>query len=153
MSQQGQKIFGAIKQQEQNIKDRGAPIVTWGGEVPENRKGHILVYFKGDTQVPSDWKVDASSELSNSLGSFWAVPDGKGGYTVDETYNFMYAKDNKDENSRTDAEQKRAEQAFSLDPSNIGRRIVAAGFGRPFKYKLAITADGQVTVIPVEPEE
>ena len=153
--EQGQKVFDAIKQQEQNIKKRGAPIVTWGGTVPENRKGHIPVYFKGDTQVPSDWKVDASDELSNSLGSFWAVPDGKGGYTVDETYNFMYAKDNEDENPRNDAEQKRAEQVFSmsLDPSNIGRRIVAAGFGKPFKYKLAITADGQVTVIPVAPEE
>ena len=69
--EQGQKIFKAIKQQEQNIQRRGKPIVTWNGTVPENRKGHIPVYFGGgDKKTQRDWQVDQESELGNSLGSF-----------------------------------------------------------------------------------
>ena len=154
--EQGQKIFKAIKQQEQNIKDRGAPIVTWGGTVPENRKGHVPVYFGGgDTKVQHDFQVDKEDELVNSLGSFWAVPDGKGGYTIDEEYNFTYDKNNKKENYRNEAQQKRAEWALSmsLQPSNVGRRLSAAGFGKSFKYRLVVTPDGQVTAVPVQAEE
>ena len=156
---QGNKILSAIKLQEKNLTENGGlervKQNQWLYNQYKSRfdQGHIPVYFGGSENiVPSNMQVDTKEgrdELNNSLGSFWAVPDGKGGYTIEETYNFSYGKNNKAENQRSDGRQKRLEigASLSLNPSNIGRRLAIAGYGKSYKYKLAITPDGQVTVV------
>ena len=156
--EQGKKILSAIKFQERNLNENGGlerikQFPLYGNYKSRFDQGHVPVYFGGgDMVVPNNMLVDTKEgrdELSHSLGSYWAVPDGKGGYTIEENYNFSYGKNNKAENQRSEGRQKRLEfgASLTLDPANMGRRLAIGGYGKPYKYKLVITPDGQVTVV------
>ena len=161
--EQGKKILSAIKKQEKNKKDRGGFITNNMWVLPKDTQesfvyrefqGEIPVYFGGgDSKTTGGRLVDTREgrdELTNSLGSFWAKPDGKGGYTIEETYNFQYGKNNP-ENGRNKKQQKDLERStsMSLKPANAGRTLAIKGYGKAYKYKLHVDRNGKVTSIPV----
>lgn len=117
------------------------------------RQGDVPVYFGGSSEginlpqtVPSDKPY--RNELKNSLGSFWATPNQDGSFDIEDRYNFNYAPGNKegwnDEEEARRREMLRQQLSTSLNPSDIGRRIVMQGEGQPYSYRFRVQPDGTV---------
>ena len=147
------QLRSAIQAQEKNLKD---PLAienikaSYGqGAVDRINKGEIPVYFQGSKDavapvkatVPRD--LPGNNDLSLSVGSFWAKPDDKGGYTVTDTYDFRYAPKNKGGDGNQDI-KKMAEKyyggggLFYYDPRNVAGRQAISGLGKPYTYTLEI---------------
>ena len=116
-------------------------------------QGDIPVYFGGSSEginlpstIPSDKPY--RNELKNSLGSFWATPNQDGSYDIEERYNFNYAPGSKegwnDEQEARRREMLRQQLSTSLNPADIGRRMVMQGEGQPYSYRLRVQPDGTV---------
>jgi len=164
----GQAIYDSIIDQRKNLQSpkRDAilnQIRSNYGESHYKRvmQGDIPVYFGGSSEgiahpstVPSDKPF--RGELKNSLGSFWATPNQDGSFDIDEKYNFSYApRSNEGEWTDEDADKRREmyrkQLSTSLNPADIGRRIVMQGEGSPFDYKLRVNPNGSVLVNPGQP--
>lgn len=150
----GRQIYSDIREQEEKFKDpqyREAVINQSGVPyIKENLlKGKTGVYYGGSSEaiaparslLPED--VGERWQLSRSLGSYWSEPiAGSAGRRVEDRYNFMYAPSSKEGNKGL------AEGTFFLptSPSNVGRRLVQQGFGKPFGYTMDIQPSGEVTI-------
>jgi len=164
----GQAIYDSIIDQQNNLQGpkRNAilhQIKSNYGDSHYQRvmKGDIPVYFGGSSEgiahpstVPSDKPF--RGELKNSLGSFWATPNQDDSFDIDERYNFSYAPGSNegewnDEDADKRREMYRQNLSTSLNPADIGRRIVMQGEGRPFGYKLRVDPKGSVLVNPGQP--
>lgn len=111
-------------------------------------EGRIPVYYGGMSDSPAPLKaqlptdVGQRGQLSKSLGSFWAQPQTGGGYTINEDYNFGYAPMEK---GGTEVGQMYS-TGFSMNPADIGRRLVQKGYGAPYSYQLQVGPDGRLEV-------
>jgi hypothetical protein len=81
----------------------------------------------------------ANGPLSRSLGSFWAVPSKDGGYVIHERYDFAY-------DPRLPGGKFRGSTITPTSPSNLGRQMVAAGYGEPSEYRILVSPKGEVRV-------
>jgi len=159
----GKAIYQSILDQKQNLSSEATreKLRQYLGDSHYQRvkQGHIPVNYSGmgDAREPTQDKRFLTiphdqpyrGELKNSLGKFWATPNDDGSYDIDERYNFMYAPSSKGgDDSARDHVQENAAVSVSLDPSDIGRRIVAQGAGKPYDYKLRVSPDGTVLVNP-----
>ena len=162
--ERGKAIRQAILDQEKNLRgpdrERQLQIIkdNYGrGHYQRVMRGDVPVYFGGSSEgvnnpvtVPSDKPF--RDELKNSLGSFWAVPNNDGSYDIDERYNFNYAPGSKegwsDPEEAKRREMLRRQLSTSLNPADIGRRIVMQGEGQPYSYRLRVNPDGTVLMNP-----
>lgn len=160
----GKAIRQAILDQQANLqgsnRERQLEIIKANYGPSHYRRvmeGHVPVYFGGSSEginnpvtIPSDKPY--RDELKNSLGSFWAVPNSDGSYDIEERYNFNYAPGNKegwnDPNEAKRREKLRSQLSTSLNPADIGRRIVMQGEGQPYSYRLRVNKDGTVLMNP-----
>lgn len=162
--ERGQAIRQAILDQEANLRgpnrESNLQMIkdNYGqGHYQRIMQGHVPVYFGGHSEgvnnpvtIPSDKPF--RGELQNSLGSFWAVPNKDGSYDIDERYNFNYAPGSKegwnDPHEAKRREELRSQLSTSLNPADIGRRIVMQGEGQPYSYRLRVNKDGTVLMSP-----
>ena len=162
--ERGKAIRQAILDQEKNLRgpdrERQLQIIkdSYGqGHYQRVMRGDVPVYFGGSSEgvnnpvtVPSDKPF--RGELKNSLGSFWAVPNNDGSYDIEERYNFNYAPGSKEGwNDAHEAKRReilRSQLSTSLNPADIGRRIVMQGEGQPYSYRLRVNPDGTVLMNP-----
>jgi len=163
----GEAIRQSILDQQENLRgpNREAILHQIKGNYGDSAyqrvmKGDVPVYFGGSSEginhaatIPSDKPY--RGELKNSLGSFWATPNDDGSYDIDERYNFQYAPGGKEGWNDPDEERRRKmlreNLATSLNPADIGRRIVMQGAGSPYGYKLRVNPSGSVLVNPDQP--
>ena len=162
--ERGKAILQAILDQEANLRGPGREqkleaIKANFGDTHYKRimQGDVPVYFGGHSEgvpklgtIPSDKPY--RGELKNSIGSFWAVPNDDGSYDIDERYNFYYAPGDKEGwNDSQEAKRReilRSQLSTSLNPADIGRRIVMQGEGQPYSYRLRVNPDGTVLMNP-----
>lgn len=147
------QLRSAIQAQEENLKDPLAieNIKKGYGQSHVDRinQGEIPVYFHGSKDAVAPMKATVPRDLpghndfSLSLGSFWAKPDGKGGYTVTDTYDFRYAPKSKggdgDQDFKKTAQKYYGQGGLShYHPRNVAGRHAISGLGHPYTYTLQI---------------
>lgn len=107
----------------------------------------VLIRAKGNFGESFRRRLDAgeipcypsTGPLANSIGSFWAVPAKSGEYVIHERYDFSY-------DPRVPGGKFRGSMIVPNSPSNFGRKIVAAGYGEPFEYRIVVSPRGEVRV-------
>lgn len=147
------QLRSAIQRQAENLKD---PLAienikkSYGqSHVDRINQGEIPVYFHGSKDAVAPMKATLPRDLpghndfSLSLGSFWAKPDGNGGYSITDTYDFRYAPKNKGGDGNKDY-KKFAQNQYNrgglayYHPQNVAGRHAISGLGHPFTYTLQI---------------
>ena len=147
------QLRSAIQTQAENLKDplaiENIKNTYCQGHVDRINEGEIPVYFQGSRDAVAPIKATIPRDLpghndfSLSLGSFWAKPDDKGGYTITDTYDFRYAPKSKGGDGDKDFKnmaQKYYGQGglYHYHPKNVAGRHAISGLGHPFTYTLQI---------------
>jgi hypothetical protein len=108
-------------------------------------KGHVPVrYDKEYTHTATS----PGTEISNSLGQFWAEPQKNGSYIVADTYDFFGAPASKGGNAE---HNKNLEDMYikktHLNPKMAATKLLTMGVGTPYPIRLQVYPDGRVELI------
>ena len=153
----GRQIFSDIKEQEDKFRDpeyRDALINQNTG--PEYIKQSLLrgktpVYYGGSTEaivpgkvlLPTD--VGQRWQIAKSVGSYWSQPTSSGeSRIIEDRYNFPYAP-----TSKEGMEKDMGKKSSFFAPTgitNVGRRLVQQGYGKPYGYTMNVQPSGEVNV-------
>ena len=109
-------------------------------------KGHVPVRYDKEYGHTA---TSPGTEVSNSLGQFWAEPQEDGSYIVVDTYDFFGAPASKGGNAD---HNKNLEDLYikktHLNPKMAATKLLAMGVGTPYQIRLRVYPDGRVQVMP-----
>jgi hypothetical protein len=108
-------------------------------------KGHVPVRYDKDYTHTAQ---SPGTELSNSLGQFWAEPQKDGSYIVVDKYDFFGAPASKGGNAE---HNKNLESLYvdktHLNPKMAATKLLAMGVGTPYQIRFRVYPNGRVQIL------
>lgn len=144
--EQGRRILKSIEERRRDLPEH----IDW---VEKNMTPAVAASYKRDVakgMIPVYSFAPDNKEVGNSLGRFWAAPQGDGSFVIDEDFNFGYAPSSKGgDDKRAKMLSPFVASRLSINPMEQANRLVTSGHGTPFKYRLKVHPDGRVTSVDV----
>ena len=105
-------------------------------------KGHVPIRYDKDYTHTAQ---SSGTELSNSLGQFWAEPQKDGSYIVVDKYDFFGAPASKGGNAEHNKNLKSTYiDKTHLNPKMAATKLLTMGVGTPYPIRMQVYPDGRV---------